>query len=89
MRIRRALLKTNTGLSGGDLRAFQEWTWRVPWLTKRIVVQVIEKTGISFTDINATDCGIAMEIALYGSYRRREILGMAWVGRAVYDFLPI
>jgi hypothetical protein len=93
VRIRRALHKSNNlanvpQLKAG-LQAFEDWGSRVPWLTKQVVVAVIQRSGIHFSDIRATDCGIVIEIALFGTYRRREVLHMAWVGRVVYDLLRL
>jgi hypothetical protein len=93
MRIHRALHKTNKIASvpalGNDVRAFTQWVSRVPWLTKQVVVAMLQKHGMQFTDVRAMDCGIVMEVALFGTYKRRAVLDMAWVGRVVYDSLRL
>jgi len=89
--IRRGLYKAHLVNSiprlDDGLEAFQIWTARVNWLTQRAVITILTAYGTHVSDIDLNDCGIVMEMALFGTYCRRCILDMAWVGRVVYDLL--
>jgi hypothetical protein len=65
---------------------FELWIVSLPPLTKNLVCGAIFHVGIRNT-ITERDCCVVIELLMYGTYRRRLLLGMAWVGRFVYERL--